>query len=55
VKGTPSVVADAAHDEVIADEQGVSIEPEGITRAWPIVPLMRRNARPTQNHAMISR
>src|SRR5713226_428312 len=32
-----------------------SIEPEGMTRAWPIVPLMSRNARPTQNHAMISR
>src|SRR5258708_13718827 len=32
-----------------------SIEPEGITRAWPIVPLMRRKTRPTQNHAIISR
>src|SRR5258708_4085842 len=32
-----------------------SIEPEGMTRAWPIVPLMSKKARPTQNHAMISR
>src|SRR5260370_41865259 len=32
-----------------------SIEPEGMTRACPIVPLMRRNTRPTQNHAIISR
>src|SRR5258708_32619189 len=32
-----------------------SIEPEGMTRAWPIVPLMRRNTRPTQNHAITSR
>src|SRR5260370_26754467 len=32
-----------------------SIEPEGMTRAWPIVPLMSRKARPTQNQAMISR
>src|SRR5580698_4202317 len=32
-----------------------SIEPEGITRAWPMVPLIRRNARPTQNHARASR
>jgi len=31
-----------------------SIEPEGMTRAWPIVPLMRRNTKPTQNQAMIS-
>src|SRR5580700_1567008 len=32
-----------------------SIEPEGITRAWPIVPLIRRKARPTQNQARASR
>src|SRR5580704_1002651 len=32
-----------------------SMEPEGITRAWPMVPLIRRKARPTQNQAMISR
>src|SRR6266849_4928325 len=32
-----------------------SIEPEGMTRAWPIVPLISKKARPTQNHAMISR
>src|SRR6266849_6615273 len=32
-----------------------SIEPDGITRAWPMVPLIRRNTSPTQNHAMISR
>src|SRR6266849_288811 len=32
-----------------------SIEPEGMTRACPIVPLISRKARPTQNHAMISR
>jgi len=31
------------------------MEPEGMTRAWPMVPLMRRKARPTQNQAMISR
>src|ERR1700731_1600864 len=31
-----------------------SIEPEGITRAWPIVPLISRNTSATQNHAMIS-
>ncbi len=29
-----------------------SIEPEGMTRAWPMVPLIRRNASPTQNQAM---
>src|SRR6266849_8050434 len=32
-----------------------SIEPDGITRAWPMVPLIRMNTSPTQNHAMISR
>src|SRR5437762_2838012 len=32
-----------------------SIEPEGMTRAWPIVPLMSRKTRPTQNQAIISR
>src|SRR5712692_6059372 len=32
-----------------------SIVPEGMTRACPIVPLISRKARPTQNHAMISR
>src|SRR2546427_1137392 len=32
-----------------------SIEPEGITRACPIVPLMSRNISATQSHAMISR
>src|SRR5690349_14705435 len=32
-----------------------SIEPEGITRAWPMAPLMSRKTRPTQNHAMTSR
>src|SRR5580704_1688614 len=32
-----------------------SIEPEGMTRACPMVPLMRRKARPTQNQAMTSR
>src|ERR1700730_3214397 len=31
-----------------------SIEPEGITRACPIVPLISRNTSATQNHAMIS-
>src|SRR5215475_4575962 len=31
-----------------------SIEPEGITRAWPSVPLMSMKARITQNHAMAS-
>src|SRR5579863_681029 len=30
------------------------MEPEGMTRAWPIVPLISRNASATQNHAMIS-
>src|SRR5580693_1895423 len=32
-----------------------SIEPEGMTRAWPMVPLINRNASPTQNQAMTSR
>src|SRR5260221_9738967 len=32
-----------------------SMELEGMTRAWPMAPLMRRKTRPTQNHAMISR
>src|SRR5438105_14985865 len=32
-----------------------SIEPDGMTRAWPMAPLMSRNTRPTQNHAIISR
>src|SRR6516162_4884295 len=32
-----------------------SIEPEGITRAWPMVPLMSRKINPTQNQAMTSR
>ena len=32
-----------------------SIEPEGMTRAWPIVPLISRKTRPTQNQAMTSR
>src|SRR5229473_4743672 len=32
-----------------------SMELEGMTRAWPIAPLMRRKTRPTQNQAMISR
>src|SRR6266436_5611064 len=32
-----------------------SIEPEGMTRAWPIVPLIRRKASPTQNQAITSR
>src|SRR5208283_2927056 len=31
-----------------------SMEPEGITRAWPIVPLISRKARMTQTHATIS-
>src|SRR5215469_12418677 len=31
-----------------------SIEPEGMTRAWPRVPLMSKKARITQNQAMIS-
>ena len=31
-----------------------SMEPEGITRAWPSVPLMSMKARMTQNQAMIS-
>src|SRR5689334_18880006 len=32
-----------------------SMELEGMTRACPTAPLMRRKTRPTQNHAMISR
>src|SRR6266849_7272169 len=32
-----------------------SMEPEGITRAWPMVPLISMKARATQNQAMISR
>src|SRR5580692_4973033 len=32
-----------------------SIEPDGITRAWPMVPLISRNASPTQNQASASR
>src|ERR1700693_1719964 len=32
-----------------------SMEPEGITRAWPMVPLMSKNTSATQNQAMISR
>src|SRR5262249_25905147 len=32
-----------------------SIEPEGMTRAWPMAPLISRKTSPTQNHAMISR
>src|SRR5271168_4050031 len=32
-----------------------SIEPEGMTRAWPMVPLIRRKASPTQNQASASR
>src|SRR5215472_3245507 len=32
-----------------------SIEPEGMTRAWPIAPLISRKTSPTQNQAMISR
>src|SRR5229473_8491428 len=32
-----------------------SIEAEGMTRAWPMAPLMSRKTRPTQNHAIISR
>src|ERR1700688_4190712 len=31
------------------------MEPEGITRAWPMVPLMSKKTSATQNHAMISR
>src|ERR1700688_344675 len=31
-----------------------SMEPEGMTRAWPRVPLMSMKARMTQNQAMIS-
>src|SRR4029077_21208065 len=32
-----------------------SMEPEGITRAWPMVPLISKNTSATQNQAMISR
>src|SRR5215469_12869475 len=32
-----------------------SMEPEGITRAWPMVPLMSKNTSPTQNQAITSR
>src|SRR5712664_3644108 len=32
-----------------------SIEPEGITRAWPMVPLISKKTSATQNHAMTSR
>src|SRR6266436_669003 len=32
-----------------------SMEPEGITRACPIVPLISKNTNATQNQAMISR
>src|SRR5271167_543669 len=32
-----------------------SIDPEGMTRAWPMVPLIRRKASPTQNQARASR
>src|SRR5215472_3680586 len=32
-----------------------SIEPEGMTRAWPMAPLISRKTSPTQNQAMISR
>src|SRR2546423_8306564 len=32
-----------------------SIEPEGITRAWPMVPLISKNTSATQNHAITSR
>src|SRR5215469_4326712 len=32
-----------------------SIEPDGMTRAWPMAPLINRKTRPTQNQAMISR
>src|ERR1700719_1202646 len=31
------------------------MEPDGITRACPMAPLMSRNTSPTQNQAMISR
>src|SRR5579859_1682869 len=31
-----------------------SMEPEGITRAWPIVPLISKKTSATQNQAMIS-
>src|ERR1700674_1696410 len=32
-----------------------SMEPEGITRAWPMVPLISKNTSATQNQALISR
>src|SRR5437763_1125072 len=32
-----------------------SIEPEGMTRAWPMAPLISKKTRPTQNQAMTSR
>src|SRR5436309_2310624 len=32
-----------------------SMEPEGMTRAWPMVPLISRNTSPTQNQAITSR
>src|SRR5215467_665970 len=32
-----------------------SIEPEGMTRAWPMAPLISRKTSPTQNQAMTSR
>src|SRR5262250_153842 len=32
-----------------------SMDPEGMTRAWPMVPLISRKASATQNQAMISR
>ena len=31
------------------------MDPEGITRAWPIAPLISRKTSPTQNQAIISR
>src|SRR6266852_2739628 len=32
-----------------------SMEPDGITRAWPMVPLISKKTSATQNHAMTSR
>src|SRR5690242_15078787 len=32
-----------------------SIEPEGMTRAWPMAPLISKKTSPTQNQAMTSR
>src|SRR5215831_13189796 len=32
-----------------------SMEPEGMTRAWPMAPLMSRKTSPTQNQAITSR